>query len=371
MKKIALLVFSVVLGLVACTKGNTSEGNFAGIGTEAGEKDKLFIVNQGSFPGSSTLDLIDLKTKVYQADIFGSANPEVVQGLGNTANDIAAIGGKLWVLLNASNQIAIINIADGKLVRYLAVDSPRYIIREGSYAYVSSYGAAVNGSYYDVEGKVYRISLSDYSIKSVKVGYQPEGLAVLDGKLYVANSGGYQATPSSDVSVIDLTSFTKTTSINLPVKNLNRLFSEGGKLWITTYACYNSDWSQVIAPMSLGSFTSSGTYTTVENVHANVVTLCNGVIYAIGNSQELSGGYDNCLYRYRISDGNLSTTHFAGSALQAISYPYGIAVNPASGEIYIADANFKGDSKVFGFDSSLNKLWEHASGIGTGPMLVY
>ena len=127
MKKIALLVFSTVLAAAAsCTKVNASEVTFAGIEVEVGEQSssfsKLYILNEGAFPGASTLDLLDFNKKKYYTDIFAQANPEVAQGIGNTGNDMALVDGELWVLLNASNQVAVLHLPDAKLERVLEVD---------------------------------------------------------------------------------------------------------------------------------------------------------------------------------------------------------------------------------------------------------
>ena len=144
MKKIALLVFSAVLVAIAsCTKENAPEVPFAGIDVEVGEQsgsfNKLYILNEGAFPGASTLDLLDFKNKKYCADIFAQANPEVPQGLGNTANDMAVVDGKLWVALNASNQVAVLRLPSAKLEHVIDVESPRYIATDGQYVYVTSY----------------------------------------------------------------------------------------------------------------------------------------------------------------------------------------------------------------------------------------
>ena len=176
MKKIALLVFSAVLVAIAsCTKENTSEVTFAGIEVEVGEQSgnfsKLYILNEGAFPGASTLDLLDFKNKKYCTDIFAQANPEVVQGLGNTGNDMAVADGMLWVLLNASNQVAVLHLPDAKLERVLEVDAPRFIVNEGRYAYITSYAGAVYGSEDMVPGKVYRIDRNNYETATVEVGY--------------------------------------------------------------------------------------------------------------------------------------------------------------------------------------------------------
>ena len=168
MKKLSLLVFSMVLAAIAvsCTPENASEKTPAGIDIEVGENNTLFIMNQGAWPAGSTLDVKNLSTGAFKADWFASANPGLEQGLGNTGNDMAVIGGKLWALMNASNLIAILDPSTGKLDRFLEVDSPRYIIKKGNYAYVSYYGAAINDSVYGVKGKVYRIDPSTYKMAS-------------------------------------------------------------------------------------------------------------------------------------------------------------------------------------------------------------
>lgn len=374
MKKSSLLVFSMVLVAIAagCTKENASEpSGFAGIDIEVGENAKLFVLNQGAWPAGSTLDLLDLKADKYYADIFGTANPEVVQGLGNTGNDMAVINGQLWVVLNASNQIAVLNLQDAKLVRYIEVDSPRYIIKKGDYAYVSSYGAAVNYSHYDVKGKLYRINTTTFVTDAIETGYQSEGLTVSGDNLYVANSGGYQATPDNTITVVDLKSFKVTGTLEMPVKNLKLLFSTAEGLWLTTYACYTPDWTAITAPMSLGKVSLDGVYTAIEGVHPDAATLCNGYIYAIGNAEEMTGGYDMRFYKVATVTGTVQQQPFASSDFARIGYAYGIAVNPANGDIYVSDANFKGDSQIHCFDAEFRWKWSKTTGVGTGPLLVW
>ena len=355
-----------------CTKENASEpSEFAGIDIEVGENAKLFVLNQGAWPAGSTLDLLDLSADKYYADIFGTANPEVAQGLGNTANDMAVINGQLWVVLNASNQIAVLDLQDARLIRYIQVDSPRYIIKKGDYAYVTSYGAAVNGSFYDVTGKLYRINTTTFATDAITTGFQSEGLTVSGDKLYVANSGGYQAAPDNTITVVDLKTFQVTGTFEMPVKNLKMLFSTAEGLWLTTYACYTPDWSAVTAPMTLGRVSLDGAYTAIEGVHPDAVTLCNGYIYAIGNAEEMTKGYDMRLYKVATVNGNVQQLPFASSDFSRIGYAYGIAVNPANGDIYVSDANFVGDSQIHCFDAQFHWKWSKTSGVGTGPLLLW
>lgn len=366
MKNLSLLVFSMVLAAIAvsCTPENASGNIPAGIDIEVGENNTLFIMNQGAWPAGSSLDVKNLSTGAFKADWFASANPGLEQGLGNTGNDMAVVGGKLWALMNGSNLIAIIDPSTGKLERFLEVDSPRFIIKKSNYAYITSYGAAINGSVYGVNGKVYRIDQSTYKMDQLEVGFQPEGLTVLGDKLYVANSGGYQAEQENRISVIDIKSFTVTGTLELPVKNLNRLFSGGGKLWVSTYDCYTPDWSTITVPASLGSVTPEGEYKAISGVKPGMLTMVKDRIFNVDNSGvAIVSTKDGSVF-------NLTLMNQYGEPF-TFSSPYGIAVNSSSGDLYVADANFTGDSKVLCFASDGSFKWSQTTGVGTGPMLVY
>ena len=382
MKKIALLVFSAVLVAIAsCTKENASEFTFAGIEVEVGENNgnfsKLFVLNEGAFPGASTLDLLDFTHKKYCTDIFAQANPEVVQGLGNTGNDMAIVDGKLWVLLNASNQVAVLHLPDAKLEKMLEVDSPRFIVSEGQYVYITSYAGAVYGSEEMVPGKVYRIDTGSYETQTVEVGYQPEGLAVLGNKLYVANSGGYNWVHDNRISVINLATFKLEKHIEAPMTNLFQLAASKDKIWVSSYG--ESSWYQdaegnwlstVSAPQSVASMTADGKFTTWDAVHASKMSLCGNTLVCIGNDTEIEGGWDNCLYFVNTTGTSFQKVHFSDTPLAGIGYPYAVLMNEGNGDIYVADGNFTGGSTLYCLDSSLKLKWKMTTGVGTGHLLL-
>ena len=382
MKKNALLVFSAALVAIAsCTKENASEFTFAGIEVEVGENNgnfsKLFVLNEGAFPGASTLDLMDFTHKKYCTDIFAQANPEVVQGLGNTGNDLAVVDGRLWVLMNASNQVAVLSLPEAKLERILEVDSPRFITQEGKYAYITSYAGAVYGSEEAVPGKLYRIDTKSFETSTLEVGYQPDGLAVLNGKLYVANSGGYNWVHDNRISVIDLATFKLEKNYEAPVTNLYQLYASSDKIWFSSYGestwtqDENGEWIQsVSAPQSLTSMTPAGNFTVWEGVHFDKMTAVGNVLVGFGNDAEMSGGYEMCLYKVDTKNETFQRIPFAEKDLSRIGYAYGLLVNPDNGDLYICDANFKGGSKLHCFDASLKHKWTVDTGVGTGHLLL-
>lgn len=379
MKKISLLAFvSALLAFAGCIKieGVSDMEGFTGSNVQVGDKNgvsgnlKLLILNEGAFPGASTLDVLDFAGKKYYQDIFGQANPDVQQGLGNTGNDIEIAGSRIWLAMNASNKVIGINMFSFKLEVDVELPSPRCLLADDDYLYVTSYGAAIYGAP-PTAGTLYRINLKDpKDVRSIMMGYQPEGIAIENGKIYVANSGGYNAVKDNRVTVIDQATFTSDTSFDLPVSNLNMIRKAFGKLWISTYGEWSETYVQT-APASLVSLSTDGTANVIEGVHASKITECEGTIYAIGNQEEMTGGYDWCLYKVNTETHVVEKTRFAGTDLGGILNPYCILVNPLTMDIIIADAKFDGDSTLWCFDKNLNEKWSVKTGVGTGHLLLY
>lgn len=386
MKKCALLVFSMVVLAVAagCQKSETTsrDADLAGVNVAVGEKGlfaKLFVLNEGNFQkNNSTLDFFRFSDGNYVSDAFGSMNPAVVQGIGDTGNDLALNEGKLWLVMNGSGYVHVLDAFDETLIASIAVPDPRYIAFDKSYAYVTSYAGAIYGGD-EVKGKVYRISLSTYKVDGeVEVGCQPEGVAVSGNKLYVANSGGYNYIHENTVSVIDLSSFKVSSSVTT-ASNLHYMASDGqGAVYVSSYG--ESTWSQDadgnwIQSMSepMGLYKISGASSSqVKDVHVSCMTMCSdGYIYAIGNAEELTGGYSNMLYKVSVKDGSVTSKSISGTDAAKVGNPYGICVAPGTGDIYIADADYTGPGKVWCFTKDLKEKWSAVAGMLPAHMVLY
>ena len=386
MKKCALLVFSMVVLAVAagCQKSETTsrDADLAGVNVAVGEKGlfaKLFVLNEGNFQkNNSTLDFFRFSDGNYVSDAFGSMNPAVVQGIGDTGNDLALNEGKLWLVMNGSGYVHVLDAFDETLIASIAVPDPRYIAFDKSYAYVTSYAGAIYGGD-EVKGKVYRISLSTYKVDGeVEVGCQPEGVAVSGNKLYVANSGGYNYIHENTVSVIDLSSFKVSSSVTT-ASNLHYMASDGqGAVYVSSYG--ESTWSQDadgnwIQSMSepMGLYKISGASSSqVKDVHVSCMTMCSdGYIYAIGNAEELTGGYSNMLYKVSVKDGSVTSKAISGTDAAKVGNPYGICVAPGTGDIYIADADYTGPGKVWCFTKDLKEKWSSVAGMLPAHMVLY
>ena len=392
MNRCALLVFSMAVLAVAagCQKSETTsrDADLAGVNVAVGEKNgafkKLFVLNEGGFQkNNSTLDFFRFSDGNYVSDAFGSMNPAIVQGLGDTGNDLALLDNKLWLVMNGSGYVHVIDARDEVHVASIAIPDPRYVAFDASHAYVSSYNGAIYGGD-EKKGKVYRIDLKTYRIDGeVEVGYQPEGLAVAGNALYVANSGGYNYVHDKSVSVIDLSTFKVSKTIEV-ASNLHFLVYDGyGKIWVSSYG--ESSWSQddggnwvqsMSEPMGLYSFTTqvgsgSSLPEKVDDVHVMCMTRSADNIYAIGNAAEMSGGYDNTLYKVSVRGGSVTATSLSKTDAAKVGNPYGICVNPENGDIYIADADYTGPGKVWCFTKDLKLKWSAVAGMLPAHMVLY
>ena len=261
-----LLLFGALLSVLACQKDPIPEvykdANLTGekvdvSGIPANVK-KIFMLNEGGMgSNNASLDFLRISDGNYVTGVFKKMNPDAGAGLGDVGNDIAVHGDEVWMVINNSGIVEVISAKDETEIAAIQVATPRSIAFDDTYAYVSSWaGAYANGSYdangnYTItdsknpKGQVYRINLSTKKVDgSVEVGYQPEGIAYYNGKLYVANSGGIssQLPPNysydNTVSIIDTKSFKVTKTIEVQV-NLKNVYSDGtGNIYITTLGNY-------------------------------------------------------------------------------------------------------------------------------------
>lgn len=210
-------------------------------------------------------------------------------------------------------------------------------------------------------------------VSEVEVGCQPEGLAVSGGKLYVAESGGFNAVKSKTISIIDLKTFSREGKVELEKPNLKYLLADkNGRLWVSSLGLYGSDFS-IKAPTSLckvDPLTRKAEY--INDVHVSNMVLSDDFIYCTGDAEEMTGGNKNCLYKINISTGKVEKTEFKGTGLERIKTPYGMLVNPDNGDIYIGDAGtFTDAGELYCFDKELKVKWSTVAGICPIKMLLY
>ena len=191
---IGLLSVCLAGCLSSCRKEDPvlrGEGDHVG-GGESGEIKGFFLLNEGNMGSNkATLDYYDYGTGDYTRNIYPERNPGVALELGDVGNDLGIYGGKLYAVINCSNLVEVMDVETAVHAAQVSIPNCRYIAFDGGYAYVSSYAGAVEFDPEYRRGYVAKIdTVTMQVVDTCGVGYQPEEMAVVSGRLYVANSGG-------------------------------------------------------------------------------------------------------------------------------------------------------------------------------------
>ena len=170
------------------------------------------------------------------------------------------------------------------------------------------------------------------------VGYQPDELAIVGDRAYVANSGGYRA-PNYDstVSVIELETMRQMYKIDVAI-NLSRIKADAyGNLWVSSRGNYDD------VPSNLYRLEpNGGRYQVAEamNIPASNMTVSGDSLYVY--SVEYSNQTSKNTVTYAIIDVKkkrvVSRKFITDGTELDIVIPYGIAIHPRNGDIYVTDA---------------------------------
>lgn len=294
MKKAAFFLLCAALaGITACQKAEditpskdaTLVGEKVDVSSIGTGIRKVFVLNEGGMgSNNSTLDLLRMEDGNYITNAFGKMNPDVAGGLGDVGNDLIIIDKQVWIVVNNSGIVEVISAEDETEIAAIQVPTPRNIACDGTYAYVTSWAGAyakyddnnVITDYSNPKGQVYRINLSTKTVEgSVEVGYQPEGIAYQDGKLYVANSGGISSqitwTYDNTVSIIDTKTFTVTKTLEVGLNPKTVLADGNGNVYVTILGDYWSTHSGLYMIDANDAVTHISDYVSVAEIDYDMV----------------------------------------------------------------------------------------------------
>lgn len=323
----------------------------------------LFLLNEGNMGSNkASLDYFDYKSGTYQRNIYPTRNPDIVKELGDVGNDLAIHGGKLYAVINCSHYVEVMDVRTARHVGSVDILNCRYITFDGGKAYVSSYAGPVQIDPDARPGKVVEVDTASLQVtREVVVGYQPEEMVVCDGRLYVANSGGYRF-PDYDttVSVVDLETFRVVDVIDVAV-NLHRMVKDRhGRIYVSSRGDYydqgadvyviDSRTDRVIGSLGIpaSEMCLSGDSLYMTSVEWNYVTGSNAVSYAL----------------YDVVRGEVVSRQFITDGTDGrIQIPYGLAVNPETKEIFVADAkDYVTPGMLYCFTPDGKLKWEVTTG---------
>ena len=327
----------------------------------------FYLVNEGNMGSNKcTLDYFDYFTGLYARNFYAERNPNVIKELGDVGNDIGIYGSKLYVVVNCSHKVEVLDSRTGTRLGQVDIPNCRYVRFYRGKAYVSSYVGPVLIDPDAPKGAVYEVDTTSLKVtRKVSVGYQPEEMEIVDDYMYVANSGGYRV-PNYDntVSVIQMVDFKQVQQIPVGI-NLHRLKKDRyNKLWVTSRGDYQSrpsrmyvldkrrGYNQMIVtdtlPFGVSNMAIRGDSLYFYSTEWNNYTQSNTITYGIVDVRTKRLVSDNF-----IPDGTD----------KEITIPYGIAVHPETGDILVTDAkNYVSSGTLYCFDRQGRKKWSVRTG---------
>ena len=334
-----------------------------------------YVVNSGNMRNKieSSLTAIDYASSTATQNVFKTANG---RSLGNTANDGIVYGNKIYLAVDQSNTIEVIDKKTKQSIKQINTTEllgnaegaePRHIIADGGKVYFTTYG-----------GYVAAVDTTSFALqKKWQVGSYPEGLVFGNGNLYVANSN-YGA-GGGNISCINLSNDNVETKNIEGVNNPTGIYYALGRVYVIDNPVYGP------AP----DYATTG-----ENA-------LRVVLFDKGKSQKVAdGNYAVCVTPGATTRTNVARPYFfvlnapyggtpsvsvlaAGSTQpQAMTLsempvsPCGIFADPLNGHIFVLSyrlgdsgyADYNGNGYVVEYDSAGQKLHEYETGVGSCAM---
>ncbi|HOV11778.1 MAG TPA: hypothetical protein PLT47_11865 [Bacteroidales bacterium] len=312
MKKF-LLMFGSGLLLMAllssCKKDPPPDDTNIDISTSHG----IFIVNEGNFQWSNaSVTYYNFSNQDYSEDIFLGINN---RPLGDVAQSICVYNGKAYIVVNNSNKIEVVNVSDFVSCGVISgLSSPRYIVP------VSTEKAYVSDLY---SNNISIVDLNTNTITgSIPCHGSTEEMLFHEGQLIVTN------TRTDKIYFINTITDAVTDSLQLGFASNSLVLDKNDKLWVMCAGDGTHNVNASLHRVDIGqmsveqSFQLSSTLDIWDKIAINatrdtIYYMCHGV------------------YRLPISADALPGEVFIP---QGNSIFYGLAVNPFSNTIIVADA---------------------------------
>lgn len=320
--------------------------------------ERIILLNEGNWQSDNGKITYFEDGRIVSNQWFRDVNGSK---LGDTPNDIIAVNDNLIAIaVNWSNIIQFIS-PDGKAVAATEdIPNNRKLASDGNYVYVTSYAHECNVNGKPVEfakGYVAKIDTRSFKIvDACEVGYEPEGIALYNGYLFVANSGGYAFQEDHEyeqtVSIINAETMQTMRTVDTGQINLYGKLSQCGK-----YLCINSpgDYYEIQAATiifdceaALAGKADSQCFTALPYAATYSCPTTDGKFFAVGSCYSyITGQYEfnyitinpEVVMESEGADGiDESLPGTMLDDIKMMSMPYGIYVNPYTGYIYATDA---------------------------------
>lgn len=317
-----------------------------------------YVLSEGS-TNNTKLSYYNKLTNTVVGDFFLQQNPSKPAGLGSIGNDMILYGSKLYVVMNVSNVVTVLNANNAIFLKDISFivngvsKGPRYAAAARGKVYVSS-----------SDGTVSVIDTASLNItKTIVVGANPEGIAATANFLYVANSGGFNfPNYDSTVSLVDLNSELEVRKIKVGLNPYKVEVNAAGNVYVSAYG----NFSTVPASISMINGTTNTTSTNLgNNFSFSNIRISGDIAYLYNNY----GGTGTAKVYNTVSNTFVRNEFITdGTAIQT---PYGLNIDEQNGDVYIADAkNFVSAGTVTCFGSNGVKKFSFSVSPGVSPNTI-
>ncbi len=348
-KSCQALILILCCWLASCKKDKPDRANISvphGTGN-------LYIACEGNFGnGDATLYSYDpIHATVYN-DLYSTING---QPLGDVLQSIQHIGNRLFLCVNNSDKVVVLDDMDLKLVATLSIPKPRYIVP------VSSTTAYVSALY---SNKVYVLNLQQMRVTDTidLPGQNPEGMCVYNNNVIVCTWD----TARKKIYSIDIANGRVGAAIEIGgYAPQEALLDKEQMLWVLAgeqYVGKTSTWTRL--DPSTGQVLKTYTFPAEANVVRPVFNKAKDTLYFIEANQG-GGTANNGVYRMGIHDEQLPLQPFV--AARQFQYFWALGIDPVSGNVYVGDPRGfvqKGIIYIYQPDGTL--LQQFTVGLGPG-----
>lgn len=332
----------------------------------------VFIINSGNQNNfiAGSVSYYDYSAGSTMQKAFENVNG---RALGITANDAVVYGSKMYIIVTGENTIEVVNkntmksIKQIKTLEAMGADKgsqPRHGTAKKGIVYITTFA-----------GYVAAIDTTSLTVtKTYQAGAYPEGVTVDENYLYVANSS-YGNGEDPSISIIDINTGDYMIFKNSLITNPIKLSWINGKLYILDSGQYDANWNQI----------GAGVYVINENnevskvMDATMMTVKGNMIYAV-NAPFSIPATTPTYTAYNTRTGaktTLSLTDKESNAVVPFS-PTEIGADPITGNIFIASyskhpdndyANYAGAGYVNVYDATGKFLKSFATGVGPSSIV--
>jgi len=307
----------------------------------------VFILNEGNFQwGNASISYYKYSDESVTTDVFSYAND---RPLGDVAQSLCIYDNKLYIVVNNSGKVEVINPADFKSIATITgLTSPRYFLGiNSSKAYISDMWS----------GSIYVIDINNYTkINSIKCNGNTEEMILHNDKVYVSN------TTNEYIYIIDTSIDEIIDSIKTVYAPNSMVIDKNNFLWVISMGNYSPEIFGSLQKINLSN-------------NNNELILNFDIPLNIWNKIKINKSLDtlyflnNDIFRMSVNENTLPAQAFIEHGNKNF---YGFGIDNNTNNIFVSDAIDyvqKGDVMIYSHNGSFLKSFK--AGIIPSSFLFY